>query len=169
MSDFAPRDCGTCIACCRDLNIDHDGFKKPAGETCPHCTGTGCGIYQTRPGLCRDYFCGWQQLTQLGDDWRPDRSGGMLMPVKGLEGFASPEGMEFLLVGGAAALARPGFAEYVALLVSRRVAVFLSIGGGKALLNPYVEGRDIAQVRAVLLQLHAGATTHRDSPTLPPL
>ena len=171
MTDSAPRDCGTCTACCEHLNIDRDGFTKPAGQLCPHCTGTGCAIYERRPQVCRDYFCGWQQLTQLDEDWRPDRSGVMLMPVKDVEGFASPEGMEFMLVGGAAALSRPGFAEYVALLVSRRVATFLSIGGARALLNPFIApaGTNMARVRAVLLQLHAGATTHRDSPTLPPL
>jgi hypothetical protein len=44
--------------CCKVLEIDE--FKKPAGKLCEHCVLTGgCGVYDTRPDVCRDY-CRWK-------------------------------------------------------------------------------------------------------------
>jgi hypothetical protein len=70
------RSCGSCTVCCRDPVIDVPELKKPPGVTCPNCTGKGCKIYDSRPKVCREYHCVWRMaLLQLGDEWRPDRSG----------------------------------------------------------------------------------------------
>ena len=95
--------CGTCIACCYALAFNaEEGLKKKAGDMCPNCTGTGCGIYETRFKLCRSFLCAWRKLPQLGDDWRPDKSGVMLIEVTGEqipEGYRDAGiGMEFLLL-----------------------------------------------------------------------
>lgn len=71
------RECGTCVTCCRDLYIVTPELTKPAHVLCPHCTGAGCGIYDTRPSVCRMWNCVWRQLPALPDDLRPDRCGVM--------------------------------------------------------------------------------------------
>lgn len=73
----ADRDCGACVTCCRDLNILTPELVKPAFTLCPHCTGSGCGIYETRPSVCRSWHCLWRWLGALPDELRPDRSGVM--------------------------------------------------------------------------------------------
>jgi hypothetical protein len=69
------RECGDCVECCRILKIDVPGLKKPPGVLCPHSTGKGCGIYETRPSQCRTWFCLWRRIGALPDELRPDRCG----------------------------------------------------------------------------------------------
>ncbi|MCU8055421.1 YkgJ family cysteine cluster protein [Shewanella sp. SM34] len=70
------RACGECSACCVHLKIEEDSLKKSADVPCPHLqSGGGCGIYKDRPSVCRTWYCAWRVLGQLGDEWRPDRSG----------------------------------------------------------------------------------------------
>src|SRR3982750_1443858 len=79
----APRtDCGGCTVCCTALRIEGDEFSKPAGVTCQHCTPKGCGIYQTRPAVCRGFQCGWLLLPALDESWRPDRSGVLISLIE---------------------------------------------------------------------------------------
>ncbi len=67
------RTCGPCNVCCKVYAIDDPELKKPPGVLCGHCLpGAGCSIYQTRPKICREYFCGWLQLPNLDESWRPD-------------------------------------------------------------------------------------------------
>jgi hypothetical protein len=169
------RDCGSCTACCEYLAIDGEDFKKPAALLCQHCSGNACRIYETRPRVCRDYYCGWQQIPVLDVEWRPDNSGVLLLPQEKAAGAppGSPQGMEFMIIGGEAVVRRPGFAEFLALLISNGVSAFMSLPGRKALLNPSlksaVAARDIAAVRLLLLRLYAGATSHSGSDVLPPI
>ena len=88
--DLVPgRDCGSCTACCTVLAVDKPEMQKEAGVPCRHCA-SGCAIYDTRPQLCRDYYCGWRQLPILDEEWRPDRSGVFveLEPVDDLTGIS---------------------------------------------------------------------------------
>lgn len=72
----AARSCGSCSHCCTVLRVDP--LAKPAGVDCVHqCGERGCGIYATRPPICRDYRCLWLQ-GGLRDDERPDRTGGIV-------------------------------------------------------------------------------------------
>jgi len=69
------RDCGECVACCKILEIDKPELKKPADVLCPHCTGSGCGIYAERPLICRTWYCLWRRIDAMPDYLRPDKIG----------------------------------------------------------------------------------------------
>ena len=71
--------CGACTACCVELRINTPEFKKDSHVPCAHLTASGCGIYQDRFKVCRQFLCGWLLSAELGEDWRPDRSGVLLM------------------------------------------------------------------------------------------
>lgn len=66
------RDCGTCSACCTALAVHK--LDKPTYTPCVHQCGDGCGIYNQRPGACRDFQCLWLQ-GHLGEEDRPDKLG----------------------------------------------------------------------------------------------
>jgi len=54
------RECGTCTLCCKLLGVEE--LNKPVGVWCSHCRkGEGCGIYPTRPEVCRIFECLWLQ------------------------------------------------------------------------------------------------------------
>ncbi|VFU07214.1 conserved protein of unknown function [Methylocella tundrae] len=70
--------CGACSFCCKVLEIVE--FEKPAGVLCENCLKSGgCGIYESRPDVCRDYECLWKGDRGLGAPLRPDRVGVILM------------------------------------------------------------------------------------------
>jgi hypothetical protein len=41
--------CGDCVLCCEWLNVETEEFSKKAGILCSHCSGQGCGIFESRP------------------------------------------------------------------------------------------------------------------------
>ena len=67
------RECGECSLCCKvPLIVPLD---KPAGRWCRHCTpGHGCGIWPTRPAVCRSFHCLWITDPRLGPEWKPSRA-----------------------------------------------------------------------------------------------
>jgi len=80
----AGRECGECTACCVVLLIDDDDFKKPADQVCSNLMDKGgCKIYTKRPSVCQGWYCAWRFMEQLGDEWRPDRSGVLLRSDEG--------------------------------------------------------------------------------------
>ena len=161
MSEKAPagNSCGSCTVCCMALRIVE--LDKQAGIFCQHCLpAKGCGIYETRPGICRTFHCGWRQVPQLGEAWRPDRSG-VLMLTQDVDKLpeehrGSGTGVNFVILGGEKAILRPGFAEYVSTLVARNVAVYLSADTPKTLMNGYLRERVAAHDKAgvTLMLLH---------------
>lgn len=78
------RQCGECTACCvlpRISPEEDDGFPegKPGYHPCSHLCASGCGIYDNRPKLCRNYQCLWRYGILGGDERRrPDKLGVML-------------------------------------------------------------------------------------------
>jgi len=160
MADIEPEgSCGECVVCCEWLDIETEGLSKKAGVMCQHCHGGGCGIYETRPSLCRGFFCGWRIIPKLGPEWRPDKSGVMILTV--IEGvppqYSGAEiGFNFVVLGGSAAILRPGFAEYLALLVSRNVAVYLSADSPRTLINAFLAPlvNDMDGVRRMLTHIY---------------
>ena len=165
MSEVLQNSCGECVVCCYapGFNAKEDGYKKKPGEMCKHCTGTGCAIYETRYNLCRLFYCGWRRQPLLGEAWRPDRSGVLLIELERDEVpeayRAAGAGMEFTILTDQRAIQRPGFADYVATLVSRKVAVFLALTGRpKTVINPFLEdlvaAGDMAGVTRMLLHLY---------------
>jgi hypothetical protein len=169
----AENSCGTCVVCCHALGFNaKEGYKKAAGEMCRHCTGSGCGIYETRYELCRIFHCGWRRQPLLGEEWRPDRSGVLLIELdrdEVPEAYrATGAGMEFIILTGEQAISRPGFADYVATLVGRKVAVFMSlVGRPKTVINPFLEelaaAGDIPGLTGMLLHIHK---LHREAARL---
>ena len=79
MTALNKRTCGPCNACCVELKIDVPELRKKARVPCSHLTATGCGIYAGRPPVCQQFLCGWRLFEDMGDDWRPDRSGVLAM------------------------------------------------------------------------------------------
>jgi hypothetical protein len=69
------RECGECTVCCFLPHIATPEFTKPAKVLCQHCTGTGCGIYERRPNVCRTWHCAWRRLERMADNLRPDICG----------------------------------------------------------------------------------------------
>jgi hypothetical protein len=69
----ALRPCGSCSMCCKVFRVPE--FEKPAGQWCRHTVhGKGCAIHETRPEVCRAFFCHWTRNPALDENWRPDRS-----------------------------------------------------------------------------------------------
>jgi uncharacterized protein len=72
--------CGECTLCCKVLDIVE--LAKPAGTLCSGCVRSvsgGCGIYATRPQVCRAYECLWKGDRAMSPQMRPDRVGTLLM------------------------------------------------------------------------------------------
>jgi hypothetical protein len=74
------RECGSCRACCTVLGVQELG-KDPHTRCSSLSDSTGCTIYETRPGTCAAYVCGWLGGS-FGDgnarSLRPDRLGVIL-------------------------------------------------------------------------------------------
>lgn len=67
------RGCGTCTLCCKVMRIDE--LESPAGQWCQHCDpGKGCRIHETRPPVCREFFCMWTYRKDIGPHWKPEKS-----------------------------------------------------------------------------------------------
>jgi hypothetical protein len=85
VAPVASRECGTCTACCDGWVIGTiEGHEMRPGTPC-YFRGEGCcTIYERRPQKpCRDFICGWlQKGSPFPEDWRPDRSGVMVIPMK---------------------------------------------------------------------------------------
>lgn len=113
--------CGDCTVCCTALAIETAELRKAPGIACIHCTPQGCGIYETRFPICRSYFCGWFGLPDLDESWRPDRSGLLISPRE--------DGVEFLVLGGEAAVRSPPFTALLANMLTGRTPVFIAVPG----------------------------------------
>ena len=126
--DLVPgRTCGGCSVCCEFFAIDTVELQKAQDVLCPHCIRpAGCGVYDSRPTICREWHCGWRQLSTLDWRWRPDRSGVL---VEALNVGPSLTGVRFTIVGGPEVIGWPPLVEYAADLVAAGVLVFLSARG----------------------------------------
>ncbi len=69
------RMCEDCNVCCTMMYVRP--LDKAAGTRCEHQTSEGCGIYATRPNVCREWYCMWvrDRLGVLRDEHRPDKLG----------------------------------------------------------------------------------------------
>ena len=65
------RSCGSCTLCCKLFPVPE--LEKPASQWCRHIAqGRGCGIHETRPSVCRAFWCQWIENDQLGPEWKPE-------------------------------------------------------------------------------------------------
>lgn len=123
------RACDACTVCCTALPIDTREFRKLPGVPCRHLGEEGCAIHTRRYSVCRAYSCGWQRLDWLDETWRPDLSG-VLVSIEQRDlppGYE--EALEFLVVGGDAALLSPAFAQAIATSIKKGYATFLGVPG----------------------------------------
>lgn len=66
------RQCEQCNACCIWLNGNSYGHAFGNGKSCFFLKDK-CSIYETRPEVCKKYYCAWMQ--NLFPEWmRPDKS-----------------------------------------------------------------------------------------------
>jgi hypothetical protein len=47
-------------------------IAKAPGIACVHLAGAGCGIYATRPAMCRAFACYYLTNPELDARWKPD-------------------------------------------------------------------------------------------------
>jgi len=126
------RSCGDCTVCCTWPTIDKPEIQKDSGSTCKHCTAQGCGVYETRYPICRDYYCAWRAMEMFDESWRPDRSGVLpYVETEGIgEGFEFSIGIGLMLVGHPLKIVRQKwFQNFVATGVMNSIPLFLSIPG----------------------------------------
>ena len=65
--------CGTCMMCCKLPLIKE--LEKPSDRWCRHAViGKGCGIYDDRPPVCREFHCQWLLDPGLGPEWKPEKA-----------------------------------------------------------------------------------------------
>ena len=68
------KSCGECGLCCKMMGVAE--LDKAPAQRCAHFKrGQGCRIYEDRPKACADFICYWLHAPNLGDAWRPDRTG----------------------------------------------------------------------------------------------
>lgn len=168
------RDCGGCTVCCVDLRVDDPGLKKPAGTACPHLGTQGCTIYETRYAICRSWMCGWRLQPELDDNWRPDRSGVLLIPEPSSKAGYASLGYK-LQLASRAALASPEVLNKLCGYVAAGTPLWLSLKGvpTKVFLNPelapLIAAGDGPAILGRLLQLMQDLTGRANPAAVTPL
>lgn len=160
MTRLNKRACGSCTACCIELKILAPELKKKARLPCPHLSPKGCGIYETRPGVCRQFLCGWRLFEDMDDAWRPDLSGVLALRKAPDELPAAwrraPYGVHLVILSGEEAVMRPAFIAYVQRLMAQGIPMFLSAASPYILLNEHLEADcDTVFLKARLAELYA--------------
>jgi hypothetical protein len=126
------RVCGECTVCCVAPSIDKPEIQKLSGAACRHCAGGGCAIYETRPQVCRGFYCAWRTVDIFSEDWRPDKSGVLAqVETEGIpEHFELATGIGLMLVDNPARIVRQKwFQDFVVTGIMNSVPLFLSLPG----------------------------------------
>ena len=132
MTLVAGRECGGCTVCCVAPNIDKPEIQKQSGAACKHSLCGGCAIHETRPPVCRAYFCAWRTVDIFGEEWRPDKSGVLAqVETEGIpEHFEFSTGIGLMLVGHASKIIRQKwFQDFVRTAIMNSIPLFLSLPG----------------------------------------
>ncbi len=137
----AGRECGDCVVCCDVLKIDTPALSKPANMLCRHNTGRGCAIHETRPEICRNWFCAWRRNAAMPEAARPDRSGLLVSLDFNREprNFLEAVAIVIRALRKDDALDAPLARRLVDLLSSQLVPVWTSDGETKTLVHPRAE------------------------------
>ena len=102
------RICGDCDMCCKWLVNDVYGHLTTPASPC-HFLGKGCTIYEDRPNVCRDYYCGyiqniipeWMKPTITGIIVSPERWGTQkeyqMLRVTECDGKLTAESLSWLI------------------------------------------------------------------------
>jgi hypothetical protein len=122
------RQCGDCKICCVLPPIDEPEMQKQTNATCRHRLAGGCDIYETRPSVCRTYFCGWRQLAFLDEDWRPDISGVLI--ESGTQATVGAQSLVLTLVANPLKTVRePRFQDFIRKAIEQNRSIFLCLPG----------------------------------------
>ena len=71
-ANVGKKSCGDCSLCCKLMNVPE--LNKPRNVWCQHvAVGKGCNIHETRPEVCRGFFCRWTEDVGLGPEWKPNK------------------------------------------------------------------------------------------------
>lgn len=132
MTLISGRDCGGCTVCCTVMTINKPEIQKESGIPCRHCKQTGCAIYDSRPPVCRSWYCAWRTVDIFDADWRPDKSG--VMPYVETEGIAADfdlsTGIGLMLIDNPLKTVRQKwFQDFVMTGIMNSVPLFLSLPG----------------------------------------
>ena len=137
------RACGACDVCCVVFKIEEPAIAKEAGQPCRHLTKGGCAIYQTRPGTCRAWLCGWRLIAGLPEQWRPDLSGILIYQMKCAEPGYGADAFIIALSHGLEHVKDMAVLGFIQNMVARRIPLYLTLEPGKAdkveFLNPVLE------------------------------
>jgi hypothetical protein len=148
------RECGGCDVCCVHMTIDVPELHKPLGTRCHNLLADNrCRIYESRPDVCRRFFCGWRTFKWVKPGLRPDTSGVLVTVTTADDGHIT--GAMFTLLRPDA-LDSEGLAESVAAIVASGAEVRVRIPGPpgptlaivrvEKVLRPAVRSRDKAGV-----------------------
>jgi hypothetical protein len=133
------RQCGECVACCKILEIDQPELKKPTNVLCPNCTGTGCGIYATRPTLCRTWECFWRRIPAIPEHLRPDKIG-VVFWIDKQEPAHTPFDKMFIIgqaIDNPAAFSHPLVKSAIEMFARNTgLPIWLGFGGERRLIYP---------------------------------
>jgi hypothetical protein len=156
---LAEKTCGPCQVCCVALKIKAPQLRKDAQIPCPHLVAKGCGIYESRPPVCRSFLCGWRLMPELDASWRPDLSGVMLLAVPQAQipkAYREAGPGWVLVISDAKKAITPRLARLAAAMVKRHTAVFLSVMTPRIQMNEQLEkvADDLDGVMHVLHRAH---------------
>ena len=126
------RECGGCTVCCVAPNIDKPEIQKVSGARCRHACGAGCAIHDSRPPVCRAFYCAWRTVDIFSEEWRPDLSGVLAMvETEGIpEHFDITTGIGLMLVDNPGKIVRQRyFQEFIVTGIMNSIPLFLSLPG----------------------------------------
>lgn len=131
------RECGECKVCCVTPSIDTPEIQKLAASPCRYSLGGGCDIYDSRPPVCRAFFCGWRRSAAVPDDWRPDISGIFAVLEANTDPQFGPLAVALkLLADPLATIRKPTFIDFVIRNLGNKIAVTLMLPGAKGMQSP---------------------------------
>lgn len=135
------RACGDCVACCQVLNIDEPDMVKPADQMCMHCTGKGCGVYDSRPQVCRDWDCVWRRIDSMPMETRPDHLGVLFTIDRQAEPQTPFDRLYFVAraMDGGEALKKGPTKDVCMMLAHGPLPIFASWADGRQLIYPREE------------------------------
>jgi hypothetical protein len=132
---LADRPCGDCSVCCTVKPINTPELTKAPGIACRHCLASGgCGIYETRFPVCREYRCSWKILGWIPEQIRPDRSG-VLIDITHSDAPGHELEATLLAFRDGADFERHPMPDIVASLIEQGVLVYLCRPGPPGMLH----------------------------------
>lgn len=169
------RECGECKVCCVTLSIDTPEIQKLAASPCRHSLGGGCDIYDSRPPVCRAFFCGWRRSAAFPQNWRPDTSGVFAVLEANADPQFGPLGVALKLLRDPTGIVRqPDFLDFVIRNLRANIALYLMLPGPKGMQSPRVSlnnpammeaaARSPAEMADILVGLVGKLAAHAPSP-----